>query len=123
MSTARDALDPDNYPSTRAVADQMREHDDREQFLAGIDLVLTGITTLHLPTGQAHTPTRYLSRDAALGSGHQRGLHPGYGPQQSSPGQRSPSIPWRRPRWTESPIRVSPTRLPQPLLVPQLPPA
>jgi hypothetical protein len=28
----------------------MREHDDREQFLTGIDLVLTGITTLHLPT-------------------------------------------------------------------------
>jgi hypothetical protein len=28
----------------------MRDHDDREQFLTGIDLVLTGITTLHPPT-------------------------------------------------------------------------
>ncbi|GAA1231950.1 TetR/AcrR family transcriptional regulator [Kitasatospora nipponensis] len=37
-------LDPDDYPFTRAVADQLREHDDREQFLAGVDLVLTGIT-------------------------------------------------------------------------------
>jgi AcrR family transcriptional regulator len=43
-------LDPDDYPFIRAVADQMREHDDREQFLTGIDLVLTGITTLHPPT-------------------------------------------------------------------------
>ena len=42
-------LDPDDYPFIRAIADQMREHDDREQFLAGIDLVLTGITTLHPP--------------------------------------------------------------------------
>ncbi|GAA1869788.1 TetR/AcrR family transcriptional regulator [Pseudonocardia ailaonensis] len=33
----------DGYPFARAVADQMREHDDRAQFLAGIDLVLTGI--------------------------------------------------------------------------------
>ncbi|MEC3979710.1 TetR/AcrR family transcriptional regulator [Amycolatopsis sp. H20-H5] len=43
-------LDPGDYPFTRAVADQMREHDDREQFLAGIDLVLTGIITRHLPS-------------------------------------------------------------------------
>ena len=39
-------LDPDDYPFTRAVADQMRRHDDREQFLAGIDLVLGGIAAL-----------------------------------------------------------------------------
>ncbi|MFG2652149.1 TetR/AcrR family transcriptional regulator [Streptomyces sp. NPDC048436] len=37
-------LDPDDYPFTRAIADQVREHDDREQFLAGLDLLLTGIT-------------------------------------------------------------------------------
>ena len=39
------ALDPVDYPFTRAVADQVRGHDDREQFLAGVDLVLTGITS------------------------------------------------------------------------------
>ena len=44
-STAWAELDPDDYPFTRAVADQMRDHDDREQFLAGIDLILTGIAT------------------------------------------------------------------------------
>ena len=36
-------LDPDDYPFTRAVAAQLRDHDDREQFLAGIDLILAGI--------------------------------------------------------------------------------
>jgi hypothetical protein len=28
------------------MATQLREHDDREQFLAGIDLILAGITTV-----------------------------------------------------------------------------
>jgi AcrR family transcriptional regulator len=36
-------LDPAEYPFVRRVATQMREHDDREQFLAGIDLILAGI--------------------------------------------------------------------------------
>ncbi|SDW67062.1 regulatory protein, tetR family [Amycolatopsis xylanica] len=44
VSKAWEQLDPDDYPFTRAVAAQMREHDDREQFLAGIDLILAGIT-------------------------------------------------------------------------------
>ncbi|MEU7141435.1 TetR family transcriptional regulator [Nocardia sp. NPDC046473] len=44
-------LDPADYPFTRAVAGQMREHDDREQFLVGIDLVLTGIAGLHRTEG------------------------------------------------------------------------
>jgi AcrR family transcriptional regulator len=48
-SRAWEELDPDDYSFTRAVANQMREHDDREQFLAGVDLILTGITTTHLP--------------------------------------------------------------------------
>ena len=52
VSAAWRRLDPDDYPFTRAVADQLREHDDREQFLAGIDLILTGITALQLPSGQ-----------------------------------------------------------------------
>lgn len=47
VSTAWEALDPDDYPFTRAVADQMRDHDDREQFLAGIALILAGITAVH----------------------------------------------------------------------------
>ncbi|MBV2357143.1 TetR family transcriptional regulator [Streptomyces sp. J2-1] len=43
VSTRWDELDPEEFPFMRAVADQVREHDDREQFLAGIDLVLGGI--------------------------------------------------------------------------------
>lgn len=47
VSTAWEKLDPDDYPFTRAVANQLRDHDDREQFLTGVDLILTGITTVH----------------------------------------------------------------------------
>ena len=36
-------LDPAEYPFMRQVATQLPEHDDREQFLAGIDLILVGI--------------------------------------------------------------------------------
>ena len=43
-------LDPDEYTFVPAVADQMRDHDDRTEFLAGITLVLAGITALH-PSG------------------------------------------------------------------------
>jgi len=37
------SLDPQRYPYLRRVAQQLREHDDREQFLAGVDLVLDGV--------------------------------------------------------------------------------
>ncbi|MFH8349950.1 TetR/AcrR family transcriptional regulator [Streptomyces sp. NPDC018045] len=49
VSTAWKELDPDDYPFMHAIADQMREHDDREQFLTGITLVLVGITKLRRP--------------------------------------------------------------------------
>jgi AcrR family transcriptional regulator len=39
-------LDPAQYPFVHQVAAQLPGHDDREQFLAGIDLILAGITTL-----------------------------------------------------------------------------
>lgn len=55
VSRAWEELDPDEYPFTRAVANQLREHNDREQFLAGIDLVLSGITALRLGDRQPHT--------------------------------------------------------------------
>lgn len=47
VAKAWEDLDPDAYPFTRTVAAQVREHDDREQFLAGIDLVLAGIAARH----------------------------------------------------------------------------
>lgn len=37
------ALDPARYPFTRRMDAQLRDHDDRAQFLAGIDLILAGI--------------------------------------------------------------------------------
>ena len=43
VSTAWEGLDPAEFSFTRAVADQVRGHDDREQFLAGIDFILTGV--------------------------------------------------------------------------------
>ena len=49
VSRAWAALDPADYPFTRAVADQMREHDDRAEFLAGITLVLAGVPAVHPP--------------------------------------------------------------------------
>jgi AcrR family transcriptional regulator len=39
------AQDPARYPFVRQMADELRDHDDREQFLAGIDLILAGIGT------------------------------------------------------------------------------
>ena len=36
-------LDPTGYPFLREVAGQLPVHDDREQFLAGGDLILIGI--------------------------------------------------------------------------------
>jgi AcrR family transcriptional regulator len=43
VSIAWSQLDPDQYPFTRSVAGQLRAHDDRRDFLAGIDLILNGI--------------------------------------------------------------------------------
>jgi AcrR family transcriptional regulator len=45
-STAWSQLDPDEYPFARSVAGQLRDHDDRMDFLAGINLILSGIKGL-----------------------------------------------------------------------------
>ena len=37
---------PARYPFVHEVAAQLRDHDDRDQFLAGIDLILAGIETV-----------------------------------------------------------------------------
>ncbi|GGA10288.1 TetR/AcrR family transcriptional regulator [Dyella caseinilytica] len=43
VATEWSRLDPDEYPFARSVAGQLRAHDDRMDFLAGIDLILRGI--------------------------------------------------------------------------------
>jgi AcrR family transcriptional regulator len=45
VATAWSELDPNEYPFTRSVAGQLRTHDDRVDFLAGIDLILGGIAS------------------------------------------------------------------------------
>ncbi len=40
-------LDPARYPSAYRAARQLREHDDRAQFLAGVDLILAGIEAVN----------------------------------------------------------------------------
>jgi AcrR family transcriptional regulator len=44
-------LDPVRYPSVSRARDQLLEHDDREQFLAGVDLILAGIETVNRAGG------------------------------------------------------------------------
>jgi AcrR family transcriptional regulator len=39
-------LDPVRYPFVHATATRLREHDDRDQFLAGVDIFLAGIAAL-----------------------------------------------------------------------------
>jgi hypothetical protein len=38
-------LDPEIYPFLHGAADDVGVHDDREQFLAGLELMLEGIRT------------------------------------------------------------------------------
>ena len=40
------ALDSAEYPFVRRMAAELRDHDDRAQFVAGIDLILTGIDAI-----------------------------------------------------------------------------
>jgi AcrR family transcriptional regulator len=42
-------LDPEEHSFARTVAGRLADHDDRAQFLAGIDLILAGIRTLRPP--------------------------------------------------------------------------
>jgi AcrR family transcriptional regulator len=42
-------LDPSEYPFVNRVAATMREHDDRDQFLAGVDILLVGIGAAAAP--------------------------------------------------------------------------
>ncbi|MFD5517330.1 TetR/AcrR family transcriptional regulator [Streptomyces sp. NPDC127066] len=45
-SQAWQELDPESYPFMHAIVGQVGEHDDREQFLTGIAVVLDGLTNL-----------------------------------------------------------------------------
>jgi AcrR family transcriptional regulator len=54
VSTTWSQLDPKEYPFTQSIAGQMRDHDDRVDFLAGIDLILKGIDAPQRPMRRQH---------------------------------------------------------------------
>ena len=43
------SLDPAAYPFTRSMTEPLRTHDDRVEFLAGLDLILRGLTVPPTP--------------------------------------------------------------------------
>jgi AcrR family transcriptional regulator len=47
VATMWSQLDPREYPFTRSLVGQLRAHDDRKDFLSGIDLLLRGISSPH----------------------------------------------------------------------------
>ena len=53
VATMWSGLAPDEYPFTRSVAERVRDHDDRADFLAGIDLVLRGIDPSARPAAES----------------------------------------------------------------------
>jgi AcrR family transcriptional regulator len=45
VATMWSQLDPREYPFTRSLAGKVRTHDDRKDFLAGVDLILRGLNS------------------------------------------------------------------------------
>lgn len=52
MATRWSQLDAQQFSFTRSVADQLRNHDDRADYLTGLDLILQGMETLYAHPGQ-----------------------------------------------------------------------
>jgi AcrR family transcriptional regulator len=52
MATAWAALDPGEYAFARTMAGPLRDHDDRVEYLAGIDLILAGIVAPRSARGE-----------------------------------------------------------------------
>lgn len=50
-------LDPARYPSMHRAGPELREHDDRAQFLAGIDLILAGIESVNRASEDGTAPS------------------------------------------------------------------
>jgi AcrR family transcriptional regulator len=49
VATAWGQLSAEEHPFLRALADQGLDHDDRAQFLAGVDLIIAGVTDYRKP--------------------------------------------------------------------------
>ena len=63
IAAAWKKLNPDEFPFIHSIAAQLPGHDDREQFLAGVDLFLAGISNVHraLPTDLPRQPARRVA--------------------------------------------------------------
>jgi AcrR family transcriptional regulator len=61
-------LSADDYPFTRNVAGQLREHDDRAELLAGIDLILAGVAASVTSPRRSTKPARRSSAAARVKS-------------------------------------------------------
>ncbi|MEZ0388479.1 MAG: TetR/AcrR family transcriptional regulator [Verrucomicrobium sp.] len=46
VATSWSQLHPEEYPFVRSIAPQLRAHDDRDDFLAGVNIILSGIKGL-----------------------------------------------------------------------------
>ncbi|MFE5022429.1 hypothetical protein ACFRAO_03600 [Streptomyces sp. NPDC056656] len=68
------SLDPDEYTFIRSVAGRLRDHDDRAEFLSGIDLILTGITAGQQPTDRRRpwTPLPHVPEIVGVEDGVER---------------------------------------------------
>lgn len=53
VATRWAGLDPAEHPFVRGLAARLGAHDDREQFLAGLDLIIAGCETLRSPPQSA----------------------------------------------------------------------
>lgn len=58
VSSVWSQLDPHEYPFARSLAAPMRTHDDRKDFLAGIDLILRGINQPARDSSKPHPVTK-----------------------------------------------------------------
>jgi AcrR family transcriptional regulator len=58
VSTAWSQLDPEEYPFVRSVAGKIRDHGDRVDFIAGIDVILRGIDS---PRRRSRTQIKHVA--------------------------------------------------------------
>jgi hypothetical protein len=65
VATAWSQLDPGDYPFARSVAGQIRNHDDRVDFVDGIDLILIGIGTSRRRSRSQQSHAASQKEDAA----------------------------------------------------------
>jgi AcrR family transcriptional regulator len=61
VANAWSRLDADTYPFVRGMAVQLRTHDDRMDFMAGIDLILQGLAARRAQAPPAAVPARKIA--------------------------------------------------------------